>query len=157
MIRLTERLFLTFAAVPILAAWAGVAAAEDINVQLTREDCQRLTRYVPDPGVAYQPGVDVNGRAVTPADLGGAPAIQMPAIQIPETIQITIDVDLQDRLGFPANDKNFEADALLGVVTLGPDGRAYFNGQPLQDEAQYELAQRCQEILRQGSPQAAKP
>ena len=152
MIRLLKRLIPAVAAVPVLAVWTGIAPAEDISVTLTREDCQRLTRYVPDPGVAYQPGVDVNGRAVAPADLGGAPALQ-----IPETIQITIYIDLQDRLGFPANDKNFEADALLGVVTLGPDGRAFFNGQPLQDEEQYELSRRCQEILRQGVPQAAKP
>jgi hypothetical protein len=147
MIRLLKRLIPAIAVVPVLAIWAGIAPAEEVSVTLTREDCQRLTRYVPDPGVAYQPGVDVNGRAVVPADLGSAPVLQ-----IPETIQITIDVDLQDRLGFPANDKNFEADALLGVVTLGPDGRAWFNGQPLQDEAQYELSQQCQEILRHGAP-----
>lgn len=152
MIRTVKRLILAVPGVLILAVWAGLAPAEEVSVRLTREDCQHLTRYVPDPGVAYQPGVDVNGRAVAPADLGGAPALQ-----IPETIQITIDVDLQDRLGFPANDKTFEADALLGVVTLGPDGRAWFNGQPLQDETQVELSQRCQEILRPGAPQAAKP
>lgn len=36
----------------------------------------------------------------------------------------------------------------VGRVTVNTDGRVYFNGQPLQDEEQAELAARCQEVLR---------
>lgn len=132
---------------PVLVAFGlglgGPVAAEPLTVTLTRQDCQSLAIYLPDPGVAYRPGVDVQGRAVTPADLGGAPRIDLP-----EVIEIPIEVDLQDRFGIPANADAFAADAQIGLAELHPDGRVYFNGQPLQDDAQFELARRCQEILR---------
>jgi hypothetical protein len=35
-------------------------------------------------------------------------------------------------------------------VVVGRDGRAYFNGQPLQDEEAAEIAAKCREILRGG-------
>ena len=37
----------------------------------------------------------------------------------------------------------------VGHVTVQSDGRAYFNGQPLQSEEQAELAARCQKVMRQ--------
>lgn len=40
----------------------------------------------------------------------------------------------------------------VGRVTIDSDGRAYFNGQPLQSEEQAELAARCQEVLRNPQP-----
>ena len=129
----------------------GAVLAEGRVVTLTKQDCRRLSVHVPDPGVAYQPGVDVNGRPVTPADLGGTPALA-----IPETVTIEIEVDLQDRFGIPADANLFKGDAQIGTVEVDRDGRARLNGQLLQDEAQYELTRRCQEILY-GRPQAERP
>ena len=129
---------------------AGPGRAESQVVTLTKEDCRRLNVHVPDPGVAYRPGVDARGRPVAPADLGGTPALSLP-----ETVTIEIEVDLQERFGIPADPGLFKGDAQLGTVTVDRDGRARFNGQPLQDEAQYELARRCQEILS-GRPEAAQ-
>ena len=123
-------------------ALAPALADNGTVVRITARDCQRLSEYVPDPGVAYQPGIDVQGQPVTPAELGGAPQLS-----IPETTTIAIEVDLQDRFGFPANKNSFEGSAQIGIVEVDPDGRARFNGQPLQDEEQAELARRCQEIL----------
>jgi len=127
-----------------VAAFIAPAAprAEALTVEISRADCLRLTEHVPAPDVAYKPGVDVQGRPVAPADLG-----QSPAVRLPDIIELDIEVDLQDRFGFPANFDQFEADAQIGIVLLQPDGRATFNGQPLQDEAQAELTRRCQEIL----------
>ncbi len=118
------------------------AGTSGTAVGIAKRDCQRLDVHVPDPGVAYQSGVDVRGRAVAPADLGGAPRLALP-----EIIVIDIDVDLEDRFGFPAKADSFEADARVGVVEVAPDGSARFNGQPLQEEAQSELTRRCQETL----------
>ena len=132
-------------------ALTGAVLAEGRVVTLTKQDCRRLSVHVPDPGVAYRPGVDVNGRPVTPADLGGAPRLA-----VPETATIEIEVDLQDRFGIPANPNAFEGDAKIGTLAVDRDGRARFNGQPLQDEEQFELIRRCQEILY-GRPQARKP
>ncbi len=136
---LVPALFLLAAA---LAA-APAAAHEKATVAITRADCARLVAHVPGPDVAYQPGVDVYGREVAPADLGGAPRIELP-----ETILIDIEIDLQARFGIPVDPTLYDPDAEVGEV-LYKDGRFTFNGQPLQDEAQAELAARCQEIVRE--------
>ena len=113
------------------------------TVAITRADCARLVAHVPGPDVAYEPGVDVYGREVAPADLDGAPRIELP-----ETILIDIEIDLQARFGIPANPTLYDPDAEVGEVAYR-DGRFTFNGQPLQDQAQAELAARCQEIVRE--------
>ena len=137
---LAPALFL-LAATP--AAAHEKAAVPATRVAITRADCARLVAHVPGPDVAYEPGVDVYGREVAPADLGGPPRIELP-----ETILIDIEIDLLQRFGIPANAALYDADAEAGEV-LYKDGRFTFNGQPLQDQAQAELAARCQEIDRQ--------
>ncbi len=133
------------AALFVLAAVPAAAheKAETARVAITRADCARLVAHLPAPDVAYQPGVDVYGREVVPADLGGAPRIELP-----ETILIDIEIDLLERFGIPATPALYDADAKVGEVVYR-DGRFTFNGQPLQDQAQAELAARCQEIDRQ--------
>ncbi len=126
-----------------LLAAAPAAAHETATVTITRADCARLVKHVPGPDVAYRPGVDVYGREVAPADLNGAPRIELP-----ETILIDIEIDLLRRFGIPANPALYDPDAEVGEV-LYKDGRFTFNGRPLQDQAQAELAARCQEIVRQ--------
>ncbi len=141
---LAPALFLLAAVLAAAPAAAHEKAAVAITrVAITRADCARLVAHVPAPDVAYEPGVDVYGRDVVPADLGGAPRIELP-----ETILIDIEIDLQARFGIPADPALYDADAEVGEV-LYKDGRFTFNGQPLQDEAQAELAARCQEIVRQ--------
>ncbi|HEX9791510.1 MAG TPA: hypothetical protein VGA60_12680 [Kiloniellales bacterium] len=128
----------------LLAIFAMAAAAEDqVVVTISKADCDRLVEHRPAPDVAYQPGVDVNGQPVVPADLNGG--IQ---IAVPETIRIPITVDLFNRFGIPANPDSFEAEAEVGVVTYR-DGRATFNGQPLQDDAAAELSVLCQTAARE--------
>ncbi len=137
---LAPALFLLAAA---LAAAPAAAHENKATVAITRADCARLVAHVPGPDVAYEPGVDVYGREVAPADLGGAPRIELP-----ETILIDIEIDLLQRFGIPANPALYDPDVEVGEVAYR-DGRFTFNGQPLQDEAQAELAARCQEIVRQ--------
>ena len=121
----------------------AITGAAITRVAITRADCARLVAHVPAPDVAYRPGVDVYGREVAPADLDGAPRIELP-----ETILIDIEVDLQARFGIPADPTPYDPDAEVGEVAYR-DGRFTFNGQPLQDQAQAELAARCQEIVRE--------
>ncbi len=148
---LAPALFL-LAAAPVAALVATPGAAHEkaekataaiTRVAITRADCARLVAHVPAPEVAYRPGVDVYGREVAPADLGGAARIELP-----ETILIDIEIDLLQRFGIPASPALYDPDAEVGEVAYR-DGRFTFNGQPLQDEAQAELAARCQEIVRQ--------
>ena len=120
------------------------AAAGGSYVTLSENDCARLARHYPDPGVAYQPGRDVRGKAVAPADLDGGGGLILP-----DAVVIPIEVELFERYGIPANSANFKGDLFVGEVVVDvASGRATFNGQPLQSDAEAELAARCQRILR---------
>jgi hypothetical protein len=139
---------------PGLCALAGLAAlllvppdaaAEGATVVITKADCSQLVKHVPSADVPYQPGVDVNGNPVVPADLNGARQVEPP-----DDFTIDIEVELFERFGIPVDPDQFEATALIGKVEYR-HGRLYFNGQPLQDEAAAALAERCQKIDR-GTP-----
>ncbi|MEE8188846.1 MAG: hypothetical protein V3T80_06520 [Kiloniellales bacterium] len=111
-------------------------------MSITKADCARLVKHVPAPDATYQPGVDVYGNPVAPADLGGAPRIELP-----ETITLDIEVDIFERFGIPIDPDQYQTHADVGEVVY-ENGRFYYNGQPLQDEAEAELAARCQKIMR---------
>lgn len=116
----------------------GLAAQERATVAISRADCARLVAHLPSADVAYQPGVDVHGRPVTTADLNAHP------IRTPDDFTIEIDIDLFERFGIPVDPTRYQASAKIGEVEVRGD-RAYFNGQPLQDEAQADFAERCRE------------
>ncbi len=122
----------------------GEARSEPVELRISRADCARLVAHVPSDDVAYRPGVDVRGRPVAPADLDGTPALALP-----ESYRVRIEVDSDDRFGIPATAGSYDADIVVGVALVEADGRVLFNGQPLQSEATFELGQRCRELLRQ--------
>lgn len=128
-------------AVPvILTCFAGpFPAVADIAV--TRRDCDQLVTYSQAPGVEYQPGIDVHGRPVAPADLGGGYQIEPP-----ETIVIPIEILIQDRFNIPANSVLWNAKAQVGVVTV-KGGQVYYEGQLLGDAETAALEQLCREQL----------
>ncbi|NIA67288.1 hypothetical protein HBA54_01645 [Pelagibius litoralis] len=126
-----------------------VAAADEPYLTISAADCAALTRHLPADDVTYQAGVDVRSKAVAPADLGANDPSGGGGITLPQAVIIPIEVDLFDRFGIPANGVNFKADAFIGEVTVDlASGQAFFNGQPLQSEAEAELAARCQWIIR---------
>ena len=124
---------------PILftALLAFPASAQEVTVK--KSDCRRLVKHSPSADVEYQPGVDVNGKKVAPADLKSGPQIK-----VPDEITIDLTVDLAARFGIPATANKFQGEANVGKVTIR-GGKAYYNGQPLQDETQDALAQICRE------------
>jgi hypothetical protein len=117
-------------------AWATPASAE---IAISRKDCQRLVNHEPAPDVAYQPGVDVHGRPVVPADLGGGQQIQLP-----DVIYIPIEVLIQDKYGIPANSVLYDATALVGVVEVRGN-QVYFEDQPLTDPEIVALEAACRD------------
>ena len=125
----------------LLAAANTPALAEDAILRMTQADCKRLVAHQPAPDVAYQPGVDVRGHAVAPAEPEG----DVP-LRLSDDLLIPIELDLFDRLGFGPGRIAVEARVLIGTIALR-DGRAYFNGRPLEDETQAELAAKCRERL----------
>lgn len=132
MARILALLMLCAVAVPALAD----------TVIVTREGCAALQRYVPSADIEYKPGRDmVNGKPVAPADLDGG----VPPLKLPDKIEVIISVELQKRLGIPVDSTLYKPETFVGTVSVAPDGRASFNGQPLQSDAAYELAQLCQQ------------
>jgi hypothetical protein len=74
-----------------LLLWSQGAAAETVTV--SRNDCSRLIHHVPSANVAYQPGVDVKGKKVAPADLpGGGNDIKL----LPEVLQFNVNINPVD-------------------------------------------------------------
>ena len=67
------------------------------TVIVAKADCSRYVVYVPDPDVAYKPGVDVKGNKVAPAAFTPGPKIE-----ILKEITIDITVELQERFGLPS-------------------------------------------------------
>lgn len=111
-------------------------AAEDL-LRIAAADCARLTRHTPAPDVAYRPGVDVRGKAVTSADLDGGAQLNLPA-----EIVVAIEVDLAKRYGLPRRPGVYDGTAVIGTVTV-KDGQALFNGQPMHAFDQALVAEAC--------------
>ena len=130
--RIIGSIFLFLATV----AWAAPVSAE---IAISRKDCDRLVNHEPAPDVTYQPGVDVHGRPVAPADLGGGQQIQLP-----DVIYIPIEVLIQDKYGIPANSVLYDATALVGVVSVRGN-RVYFEDQELTDPEVAALEQACRD------------
>jgi hypothetical protein len=122
----------------LLCAVALPAAAQSIYIDGV--DCQRLTvNHVPAADVEYKPGVDAQGRKVAPADLNGGAQIKPP-----ERITFDVAADLR-RFGIPSTSPLFQPNVPLGKVTVERDGRAFYNGQPLQNPEVEALRELCRQ------------
>lgn len=86
-------------------------------------ECRTLAEYIPQAGVEYQPGVDVDGNAVVPADLNAAP------IEMPDVMAIPLSFDLAQRLPDPP--QGMQAEASVGFLEVYKDGRIVFQGRDL--------------------------
>jgi len=109
--------------------------------------CNALTKHIPSADMAYQPGVDVHGKKVVPADLSSNSNVK-----IDQPITIPLTADLFNVLGlktdsFPFNNMN-RTDINLGVLTVDGD-RVLYNGQPLSNEQQDNLAVLCMQPDKQ--------
>ena len=132
----------TIAALAIIAATTSRAAERTIAI--ARSDCELAVRYVPPPGVAYQPGVDVSGRPVAPADLDDGRRLQLP-----DSIPVVITDDLRKQFGLPDDSPLFDSNAFVGIVELRlSDGRLTFNGVELNDREADALAAMCRDATK---------
>jgi hypothetical protein len=134
--------FLVLPLAPILLILP--AAAQQGPIVVSSSNCDAIAHVNDAPGVAYTPGVDVNGNAVATADLPGSSTALNQALA---TAPIKITVDLQKRFGIPANSALFQGEAQIGYVTV-QDGKAYLDGQPLNVAEQGLLATACKERKR---------
>ena len=129
----------TFVVLSLLGG--ATSSAAERTIAIARSDCELAVRYTPPPGVAYQPGVDVNGHPVAPADLDGDRRLQLP-----ESIPVVITDDLRKRFGLPDDSPLFDSNAFIGIVELGlSDRRLTFNGIELSDREADALAAICRD------------
>ena len=138
------RVALLFASVLFLAApaWAdnvatpppgSVVKAPDGGLVISSQTCAALGADV--PSADYQPGVDVNGNSVAPADLPSSGS-SSPAI---DNFPIEIDQNLAGKFNLPPG---ASPKAILGYVTVR-NNQAYFNGQPLNADQNAALTAAC--------------
>lgn len=112
------------------------------EITITKVACQYLARHQMAANAEYEPGVDVEGRAVVAADLPDTED----RLKLPETITVEIAPALAHWL--PNQDVPYETLKLsrinLGTVSM-TGGVLTFNGQPLGSSRQDELLALCLE------------
>jgi uncharacterized Zn-binding protein involved in type VI secretion len=129
----------------IFFAWASLHAAE---LKMDRRVCDYVKRHVPDADVAYQPGVDVDGKPVAPADLNDSPINK----ELEKDVFIKLSNQTAKVFGLEAAFPQIavgnttvplaEGETEIGFVTL-EKGKALLNGKPLTSVQEEELAVLC--------------
>lgn len=115
------------------------AVAQD-RVTVDTSNCQLLMRHAMAPDVTYQPGVNVQGRAVAPADLPSDSTLNLP-----RDIPINIEIPVSTLLGRNSPYLTRDAKIQVGQVVVQQDGRVLFNGQPVTDEGRDQLIAACRQ------------
>ena len=127
----------------ILGIWGALflshAASAQHKVEITSKDCKRLVRHTPAPDVAYKPGVDVRGKKVVGADLGGGKPLKLPDV-------ITFDIT-KDLSGHGGSKETSVGKVKFNIMT----GKLSYNGQPLSSNAESELAAKCRQLMKGGN------
>lgn len=110
------------------------------DLGLSQEACRYLTAYKPgaDGSAAYEPGVDVTGKPVVEADIGGS------SIPAPDEITFDLSVDMAQYLGLNPVPRP-EGFIDLGIISVLPDGTVLHDGQPLESQAESDLRALCYE------------
>jgi len=123
----------------LIAAVHPAFGADKKAPALDPKVCQQMVTYVPGPDakVEYQPGVDVHGKPVAPADLN-----PQSALQVPRVIQFGIDVDVAQYAGIPVPPG--QELATVGIVEVDTQtGAMNFNGKPMEGDAERALRALC--------------
>lgn len=91
--------------------------------------CEKMyVGHTPSPDVSYQAGVDVDGNAVTPADLSAPVAVVPDFLEVP----MTYDLARAMKLSLP---EGVEMNAVIGTLKLYKNGRVEYNGQDISAPA----------------------
>jgi len=136
-----------------MLAWIAVAAAApppvpppppggasvwpDGRVVVSSKACAEVVAHVPDAGVAYTPGVDVDGNAVAPADL---PDSASPIAS--DNFPIFMTLDLKKKFQVPDSARLFKLQAVAGLIAI-QGNQVFFNGQPIAPGEASLLAAAC--------------
>ncbi len=125
----------------------SLAQDEGTDLVLSNDACRNLTAYQAgaDGDASYKPGVDVTGKPVVEADLGGG------GVSAPETVEFDLTVDMAQYLGYSISPTP-EGQIHVAKITVLPDGRVLRDGEPLEGQAQAALRALCQPKKTQKQP-----
>ena len=146
---------LAFLASCILPLASGHAA----NILITGDACANAVAATPSPDLAYTPGVDVNGKAVAPADPGSGAGAGLPgggAVTPPSDITIPLQLNLKNALHLPNNSNLTSPQAIVGTIEV-KNGVTTYNGQPISQDAQAEIEAACRQTRTAHPPILGKP
>lgn len=109
----------------------GLAQPLEIVV-VGRTTCRALTAHQPAPDVAYQPGLDVHGKPVAPADL--------PSSGVgPEQVRVLLKRDLPVARGALGASEVVVGEVKVDLLT----GKATLDGKPLEAGLQSDVLLAC--------------
>jgi hypothetical protein len=115
----------------------GVSVSSDGRAIVSAKACTEVVAHVPDAGVAYTPGVDVNGNVVAPADL---PDSTSPIAG--DNFPIFLTLDLKKNFHVPESAKLFKPETTVGLIAI-QGNQVFFNGQPIAPGEAALLAAAC--------------
>ncbi len=101
------------------------AKAQDTTSAL----CKILSKHESAKGVAYEPGVDVHGKPVVPADYNNGGQSM-----VPDIVKIPLTVDLARRLNGPLP-AGTQLETVTGNLEIRKDGIVTYNGQDMTQQA----------------------
>ena len=131
----------TLLAFLLIGISTGAQAAEDTAIRIAKSDCIRIVEHHPSADVAYQPGVDVRGKKVVPADVEASPNLRN---IVPEVIEFP--VALNPLKGGAA--RFGETSLEVGKVSFDMKSRrATFNGKALTRSETRRISKKCRERL----------
>lgn len=102
--------------------------------------CQLLVKHVPAADVTYQPGYDLNGKPVVPADVTRSASIDLHKIQIPLTVNLARIYRI-DTTQYPLRSYPHMPDQIGTLVV--EDGHVLLNDIALTDQEQDNLSVLC--------------
>ena len=107
--------------------------------------CRRLVDHIADPDVTYQPGVDVRGRRVVPADATDWSQFEA---MVPDTVTFHIALDPLEAADLPTPPGIETPEVALGTVTYDLVRNLFvIDGRPLITSQQDALAWACRQGL----------
>lgn len=138
--RLIARMMILGVLAALGAMFFGISDSRGQNRVVVDESvCRSLVVHQPDPGVEFQPGVDVHGRPVAPADLPSSRSLDFD-----HELAIPVVVDLAER--YPGRFAETGLDLRFSLGTLTIDGNEVrLNDTPLGDPLTEAIAALCAE------------
>lgn len=111
-----------------------------VHAQGVKQDmfCRLLPAYRQAPGVEFQPGIDVEGKPVAPADLSASEMTEF------ETMEIPVEIDLIQKFGLNVP-PGTELKPYAALISIHKNGKVDYNGQDISPQAEKLCGERNSE------------